>query len=134
MLIIGLATVVVAIVLIVLACFAIPVLVELRKSLVELRQFIVCTEEQIKPVMNDLHTTLVELKTLTREASERVEEVKGFTEAVGETGRHVRAINSVMGAATTVITGSTVWMTGAKAAGRFVLDRISKKGGNRHVR
>jgi uncharacterized protein YoxC len=129
MLIIGLATVVVAIVLVVLACFAIPVLVELKKSLVELRQFIVCTEEQLKPVMNDLHTTLEELKTLTREASERVEEVKGFTEAVGETGRHVRAINSVMGTVTTAIAGSTVWMTGAKAAGRFVLDRISKKGG-----
>jgi uncharacterized protein YoxC len=129
MLIIGLATVVVAIVLVVLACFAIPVLIELRKALVELRQFAICTEEQIKPVMNDLHETLAELKNLTREASERVDEVKGFTEAVGETGRHVKSINSILGAATGVITGSALWLTGAKVAGRFVLDRFSKKRG-----
>jgi len=129
MLIIGIATVVVAIVLVVLTCFSIPVLLELRKALAEIRQFTACTEERLTPVMNDLHETLCELKTLTREASERVEEVKGLTEAVGETGRHVRSINSVLGTVTGVIAGSSAWLAGARVAGRFLMDRMSKKRG-----
>jgi len=126
---IGVAMIVAAVALVGLACFAIPVLLELKKTLAEFRKLTAITEEQIKPVMLDLHETMAELKILTREASERVEEVKGFTEAVGETGRHVRGINSLLGAVTGVISGSALWMTGAKVAGKFLVDRFSRKGG-----
>ena len=78
MVIISVATVVVAIALVVLSCFAIPVLIELRKTLAELRQFTTSTEQQMKPLLQDLHETLADLKSLTMDASERVEEVRNF--------------------------------------------------------
>jgi len=125
----GVALNVVAITLVVLACFAIPVLIELRRALAELRKLTAQTEEDMKPLMQDLHETLSELKVLTREASGRVGEVRNFTEAVGETGRHIRSVNTVLGVVTSVISGSSMWLTGAKVAGKVVLDRFTKKGG-----
>ncbi len=129
MLIIGVATIVVALALVVLTCFAIPVLIELRRTLTELRQFTASTEEQLKPLMQELHARLDDLKSLTRDAADRVEEVRSFTEAVGETGHHVRNVNAILAAATSVISSSTMWLTGAKVAGRFIIDRFSKKRG-----
>ena len=120
---------VVAITLVVLACFAIPVMLELRRTLAELRRLAAQTDDGMKPLMQDLHETLSELKVLTREASGRVAEVRNFTEAVGETGRHIRSVNSVLGVVTSVISGSSMWLTGAKVAGKVVLDRFTKKGG-----
>jgi len=125
----GVALNVVAITLVVLACFAIPVLMELRRALAELRRLTAQTEEDMKPVMQDLHETLSELKVLTREAAGRVGEVRNFTEAVGETGRHIQSVNTVLGVVTSVISGSSMWLTGAKVAGKVVLDRFTKKGG-----
>ena len=129
MVIISVAAVVVAIALVALSCFAIPVLIELKRTMAELRQASARTEAEMKKAVQDLHDTFAELKTFTTEASERLEEVKPFTQALCETGRHVRSINNVLGAVTGVIAGSSLWVTGAKVAGKFVLDRFSKKGG-----
>lgn len=127
--IIEIAAIVAAIALVALTGFAIPVLVELKRTMTELRQASARTEAEMKKTVLDLHDTFAELRTFTIEASERLEEVKPFTQALCETGRHVRSINSVLGAVTGAIAGSTLWVTGAKVAGRFVLDRFSKKGG-----
>jgi uncharacterized protein YoxC len=127
--IIEVAVIVAAIALVALTCFAIPVLVELRRTMTELRQTSARTESEMKKAVQDLHDTFVEIKHFTTEAAERLEEVKPFTQAVSETGRHVRTINSVLGTVTGAIAGSTLWVTGAKVAGRFVLDRFTKKGG-----
>ncbi|HLO26449.1 MAG TPA: DUF948 domain-containing protein [Geobacteraceae bacterium] len=127
--IIEIAAIVAAIALVALACFAIPVLVALKNAMIEFRQFTVQMETEIKTAVQDLHETLSQVKTFTAEATDRVEEVRPFTEAVSETGRHVRSINSVLGAVTGVIASSTLWATGAKVAGKFVIDRLSKKGG-----
>ncbi|HTP64793.1 MAG TPA: DUF948 domain-containing protein [Geobacteraceae bacterium] len=126
---IGVAMIVAAIALVALACFAFPVLLELKKTMAELRRLAAQAEEEMKPVMQDLHETLAGLKVLTREASDRIGEVKGFTEAVGDAGRHIRSINTVLGLVTGVVSGSTLWLTGAKVAGKVVLDRFTKKGG-----
>lgn len=115
---IEIAAIAAAIALVALACFAIPVLIALKNALIE-----------IKTAVQDLHETLSHVKTFTAEATERIEEVRPFTEAVNETGRHIRSINSVLSAVTRVIAGSTLWATGAKVAGKFVIDRLSKKGG-----
>jgi uncharacterized protein YoxC len=127
--IIEIAAIVAAIALVALTGFAIPVLLELKRTMAELRQISARTEVETKKALQDLHDTFAELKTFTTEASERLEEVKPFTQALSETGRHVRSINSVLGAVAGVIAGSSLWLTGTKAAGKFVLDRFTKKGG-----
>jgi uncharacterized protein YoxC len=132
--IIEIAAIVAAIALVALACFAIPVLIALKNTMIELKQLTGQTESVLKIAVQDLHETLSQVRFLTIEASERLEEVKPFTQAVSETGRHIRSINTVLGAVTGVIAASSLWVTGAKGAGKFVLDRFTKKGGNRNGR
>jgi uncharacterized protein YoxC len=128
--IIEMAAIIAAIALVVLTSFAIPVLISMKHAMQEVKQATVRAETAII----DLHEVLVQVKTLTAEASERLVEVRPLTEAISETGRHVRTINNVLGAVTSVVVGSSMWMTGAKVAGKFLVDRFSKKGGNRNVR
>jgi len=128
------AAIVAAIALVALTGFAIPVLIELKRTMNELRQASARTEVEMKKAIEDLHGTLTGLKTFTTEASERLEEVKPFTQAVGDTGRHMRTINNVLGAVSGVIVGSSLWVTGAKVAGKFVVDRFSRKGGKTNGR
>jgi uncharacterized protein YoxC len=123
--IIEIAAIVAAIALVVLTSFAIPVLIAMRSVMYELKQVTIKAET----ATNDLHEVLVQVKVLTAEASERLEEVRPLTEAISETGRHVRSINGVLGAVTTVVSSSSMWLTGAKVAGRFLVDRFTKKGG-----
>jgi hypothetical protein len=55
-------------------------------------------------------------------------------DAIGDTGRGLRTINSVIGTVAGVMSRSTLWLTGAKVTGSFILDKIIKKRGERHVR
>lgn len=127
--VIEMAAIVAAIALVGLTCFAIPVLLELKKTLTQVRQLTIDSDEMIKSLLHDVRETLADFKSLTSDASDRVEEVRTFTQAVSETSRHVRTINTVLGAATGVVSSSALWMTGAKVAGKFIIDRFSKKRG-----
>jgi uncharacterized protein YoxC len=123
--IIEIAAIIAAIALVVLTSFAIPVLIAMRSVMNDLKQATVRAET----AANDLHVVLSQVKILTAEATERLEEVRPLTEAISETGRHVRSINSVLGAVTTVVSRSSLWLTGTRVAGRFLFDRFTKKGG-----
>lgn len=127
--IIGLAVVVIAVTLVVLAGFIIPVFIEVRKTAAALREFITRTETELRPVLKELHEALTDIRLLTGETAGQVEDVKLFMEAVGDTGRNLRTINSVIGAVAGAIASSSMWLSGARVAGRFILDRISKKRG-----
>ena len=127
--VIEVAVIVAAVAIVVLTSFAIPVLIAMRNTMNKVEQAAVKAETAV----NDLHETLVQVKVLSAEATERLAEVRPLTEAISETGRHVRSINSVLGTVTTVVASSSMWMTGAKVAGRFIFDRFSKKGGKKNV-
>jgi len=124
---IGLAAVVVAITLVVLAAFTVPALIEIRKTTASLREFITSADSELKPVLHELQQTLTELKIITEGIASRTEDVKSFMEGVGDTGRNLRKINSVVGGVAGVLASSSAWAVGAKAAGRFILERLSKK-------
>ncbi|HEX2768795.1 MAG TPA: DUF948 domain-containing protein [Geobacteraceae bacterium] len=124
---IGLAAVVMAITLVVLAAFMIPAFIEIRKTAASLREFIACTDSELKPVLHELHLTITELKIIVEVAATKSEDVKSFMEALGDTSRNLRTINNVVGTVVGVLATSTAWAVGAKAAGRFILESISKK-------
>jgi uncharacterized protein YoxC len=86
-------------------------------------------ETEVKPVLVDLHDTLGNLKVLTEEAAGRVENVKTFMEAAGDTGRSLHTINTVVKTVSGAMSKSSLWVTGAKVAGKFVLNRFFKKRG-----
>jgi uncharacterized protein YoxC len=124
---IGLAAGLIAITFAILAAFLIPAVIEIRKTVIALREFTVNAENELKPVLHELQNTLTELKGLAGEAAARADEVRSFTEALGETGKNLRTINSAVGRVTGFIANTSVWAVGAKAAGKMILEGISKK-------
>jgi uncharacterized protein YoxC len=127
--VISISVAIVAITFVVLAAFAIPAFIEARKSAVAAREVLTRTDMELQPVLKDLRAIITDLKILTAGAAENNGEVKLFMEALGDTGRYLKTINSVVGAVAGVLTASSIWMTGAKVAGKMIIDRVSKKGG-----
>jgi uncharacterized protein YoxC len=127
--IISLAVVLVAVVLVVLAAFMIPAIIEVRKTAAAIREFTTYTESELKPVLQELHQTLSDLKEIADVAATGTEDVRSFVTGLGEMGRHLRTINHVVGGVAGVLAGSSAWITGARVASRFIMDRVSKKRG-----
>lgn len=129
MLVLSIAVAVMAVTLIVLACFMIPAFMEIRRTAAATREFLACIEKDIKPVLHDMHDTLTDLKVITEEAATKAEDVKIFMEELGNAGRNIRTINAVVGGVTGFLSKSSLWMTGAKVAGKLIADTIFKKRG-----
>jgi hypothetical protein len=50
--------------------------------------------------------------------------------ALGETGSNLSTINRSLGAVTNVISTTSIWATGAKVAGKYMIERyLNKRGG-----
>jgi uncharacterized protein YoxC len=124
---IGLAAGLIAITFAILAAFLIPAVIEIRKTAIALREFTVNAETELKPVLHELQNTLTELKGLAGEAASRADEIRSFTEALGETGKNLRTINSVVGTVASLLANTSAWAVGAKAAGKMILESLSKK-------
>lgn len=124
---IDLAAILVAITLVVLAAFLIPAFIEIRKTAASLRDFITCADSELKPVLHELHQTITELKIIAEVAASKSEDMKTFMEALGDTGRNLRTINHVVGSVAGVLASSSAWVVGARVAGKFILERLSKR-------
>jgi len=123
------ALVVMALALVVLVAFMIPTLMEIRKAAADLRGFVTRTGGELKPVLLELERTLAELRMVTEGIAEKREDVQTFMEAVGDTGRNIRTINAVIGTVAHAAVTSSVWLTGARTAGKFLTERLIKKRG-----
>ena len=130
MAVVAISLAVMAATMLVVAAFAVPTLLELRKTAAAARDFLASTDSELRPVIQDLQSTLAELRALTQGAADKVEDVQTFMEALGDTGRNLRTINSVVGSVATLLGSSSAWLTGARVAGTFLVNRISKKRGN----
>jgi uncharacterized protein YoxC len=129
MVIIGLAAVVMAITLVVLAAFIIPAIIEIRRSATALREFLDKTDDELQGALKELRETLANLKEVTGEVAGRSSDITSFMEAIGDTGRNLHTINNVVGSVTGAVGRSSLWLTGAKVAGKYVIERLSKKRG-----
>lgn len=127
MIIINIAAVVVAIAVVALVISLIPLIKELRTTAVTVRESVIRMEAEIQPTMKELHDALADLNVLTAGVAEKVEDVQCFMAAVGETGRGLRTISSVVGGAAGAVARSSLWLTGAKVAGSYMLERFTKK-------
>jgi len=129
MIVINIAAVVVAIAVVALVVALIPLIKELKTTAVTVREMVARVEADIQPTIQELHNTLADLNVLTAGAAEKIEDVQCFMSAVGETGRGLRTISSVVSGAATALSKSSLWLTGAKVAGSFLLEKITKKRG-----
>ena len=127
--IVGIAALIMALTLIVLAAFMIPAFIELRRTATAVREFLAYTQSELKPALTDLQTVLADLKEVTSQAASETGEVRSFMDALGDAGRNLRTINSVVGSVTGLLTGTSIWATGARVAGKYILERIKRKRG-----
>jgi uncharacterized protein YoxC len=127
--IIPLAVMIMAVALAVLVAFLIPTIIEIRKTVAAARELIANTDSELKPILREVNEALADVRVVTHGVAEKVDEVTSCMEAVGDTGRNIKAINAAIGGVAGLVGSSSVWLTGAKTAGRFVIDRFSKKRG-----
>ena len=126
--IVAIAVVVIAITFIVLVGFMIPALIEIRKGAAAIRTFITDVESQLQPVLKELRELTSSLHILIDVIVSKTDEVKSFMAVIGDTGRNINRINVVIGAVTHIFFRSFLWIIGLKAACRYGINRIAKKG------
>ena len=129
MVLINIAALIVAVAVVVLVIVLIPLIRELKATAVALREFVVTVETDIQPTMRELHDALADLNVLTAGAAENVDDIKCFMSAVGETGRGLHTISTVVSGAAGALSRTSAWFTGARVAGSFLRDNLTKKKG-----
>ncbi|UFS71605.1 DUF948 domain-containing protein [Geomonas sp. RF6] len=129
MLLLGIASAVTAVTLVVLTSFLIPTLMEMKKAAAALRSVAEKTEAQLEPLLMEARSAVAEVRIVTASVAANADGVSLLMEELGETGEHIRAINRVVGVVSTLVAGSSAWMTGARVAGRFIADKLIRKRG-----
>jgi uncharacterized protein YoxC len=129
MVVISIAAAIVAAAFVVLVAFIVPAVIELRRTAQAVRELVRHTDEELKPLMRDLGAAVTDLKTVADAAAERVDDVKEMMSAIGDTGRGLRTISSVVGAVADGVARSSMWVSGAKVACSIIKDRFFKKRG-----
>lgn len=129
MLFLEITSAVTALTLVVLAFCLIPVLLELKQTAISLRTFSDTLQLELKPLIKDLRETVADVKVVTNSAAANADGINLFMEELGHAGHNIRMINRVIGVASTIVSGSSGWLTGARVAGKFIADRLLKKNG-----
>jgi uncharacterized protein YoxC len=127
MVFVNIAAVVVAAAVVVLVIFLIPLIRELKATAISLREVASRVENDILPTVKELHEVLAEARVITEGAAEGMESVKSLMSAVGETGKGLHMIGSVVSSTAGTLSRSTLWLTGAKVAGKYLMERLTKK-------
>ena len=129
MLLLQITSTVTAVTLVVLAICLVPVLAELKKAAMALRTATDDLAQDLHPLVKELRETVADIQVVTGSAAANADGVNMLLSELGHAGNNIRMINKVLGIASEVARNSTVWMTGARVAGKFITDRLirSKK-------
>lgn len=130
--IVSIAVMIMAVTLAIMAAAIIPAFIEIRKAVVASREALERIEVDLRPILKDLQETASDLKLVVSETAEKREDLAIFMESLGDTGRGLKTINGAIGTVAGVMATSSIWMTGAKVAGKYVIEKIIRKGGKDH--
>jgi len=87
-------------------------------------------QEELKPTLQELTAVLAEMKAVGGGVAEHSADLNKFMTALGETGINLLTLNRTVGVVAGVISTTSAWATGAKVAGRYLLERyFNKRGG-----
>jgi len=109
--------------------FLIRAMMEIRRTMVVVREFVSRIDAELKPVLRESQEILSDLKVTTNGIASRVEDVKSAMEAIGDTGRNISRINYAVGEVADFLYRMSLMSTGVKAAGKYVADKISRRRG-----
>lgn len=119
----ALAALIAALALAVLVLFLIPTILSVRRTAESVAGLADLLTSELKPTIKELNEVLAELKTVSKGLAEHTADVQRFMTALGETGDQMTTINRSMCLVTGMFGQASAWATGAKVAGKFLLDR-----------
>lgn len=125
----GIALIIIAAALCILVLTLIPTLLTIKRTAASVGELAGMVHGELKPTLQELTNVLAELKTVGGSMAEYNDDVRHFMSELGAAGNNLHTINRTVGVATSVLNTTSVWATGAKAAGRYVLERYLKKRG-----
>jgi len=115
--------------------FFILVLIELRKTMKALKEFLQMTENTLKPTLEELQEYLKVAKDVTENVNTVAEDVRVFSGSVREIGENVRGVSRGMKTLSDLVgeQSSTVAMkvsglrAGIRAASQIVFENLLRK-------
>ncbi len=127
----GIALVLIAASLLILLAVLIPILQTIKHTAASIGNLADMVQGELRPTLQELTAVLAELRTVGGEVAEHTDDVKKFMTALGETGTNLNSINRSVGAVTTVLNTTSIWATGARVAGKYLLEQYLKKRGGK---
>jgi len=125
----GIALIIITIAICILVLVLIPTILTVKRTFESVGALSEMVHTELKPTIQELTSVLGELKTVGGGVAEHTADVKRFMSALGESGDNLHTINRSVGLVTNVLSTTSVWATGAKVAGKYVLERYLKKRG-----
>jgi uncharacterized protein YoxC len=127
MTLVDLSVAVLALVSVTVAYFLIPAIIELRRTCIAVRDILGNTANELRPTLRDLQQAAADLRVVSDVVAGRADDVETFMAAVGDTGRNIRTVNTVLGSVTALVGKSSVWAAGARVASSYLVDRLLKR-------
>jgi len=125
----GIALIIIALSILILVLTLLPAIATIKRTAVSVGSLADMIQEELRPTIQELTAVLVELKTVSGEVAEHREDLNRFMTAMGETGVNLSTINRSVGVVAGLLSATSAWTTGAKVAGRYLLERYLKKRG-----
>ncbi len=123
----SLAALIAAAAFVVLVIVLVPAVQSLRKSSQSVAALAELLTTELKPTISELNQVLSELKTVGGGVAEHTDDVKRFMTALGDTGTQLTSINRSVGTVTRVLDQAGAVATGAKVAGKYLLEHYLKR-------
>ncbi len=128
---VGIALIIVAVAFCVLVLTLIPTIVAVKRTADSVSALHDVVQQELKPTIRELAAVLAEMRTISSGIAEHTDDVRCFMSSLGETGANLHRINRTVGVAAGVLTTTSAWVTGARVAGKYALERyLTKRGGN----
>lgn len=123
----SLAALIAAIALVVLVLVMIPAIQSFKKTSQSVAALADLLTTELKPTIQELNQVLAELRTVGGGVAEHTDDVKRFMSALGDTGDQLTSINRSVGTVTSVMSQASAVVTGAKVAGKYLLEHYLKR-------
>lgn len=127
----GIVMIIVAVAFCVLVMTLIPTILTVKRTAESVASLSDMLQKELQPTIQELTSVLTELKTVGGGIAEHTDDVKEFMSALGETGNNLHTINRSVSVVTNALNTTTVWISGAKVAGKYFIESyLKKRGGN----
>ena len=125
----GIAFIIIALAFLVLVLTLLPTIAAVKKTATSLGSLSDMLQTELKPAIQELTSVVAEMKVVGGGVAEHTDDVKRFMTALGDTGTNLSSINRSVGMVAGVLNSTTAYLTGAKVAGKYLLERYLKKRG-----